>query len=411
MSLIDLFRTKPSDNIQRGDSSNLGLATAQNTEDRRVGETYNAYGSRMCGLTNASWVSLSAFMQKIYMQEKQSQIKDVAKQQNAQQRIQQELNNIDANIEAENDKLQNENDNVESSRARISDLKQEITQLKSKNGELNRKARTSMIIGMIILLPLTVYLFVFYGSTFYSAFFKDFSTADISLSTAIFDAQAFSHAFDAGVAELILILSAPIIFLGLGYVLHAFSEQEGNAKYLKMAIIVLITFIFDCILAYNIGEKIYNEKIIDVLEETEPYSIKIAITDSTIWAVIFCGFIVYMIWGLVFGWTYNSYNNLRSNDNEIEKINIQIAGEENKIGQYKQNISSINNNLIKLKISRQNAVNRLTNNVFFNPNIIQACLAQFFAGWMAVMPSLGKSTEEQSKARDIFDTNIKTLVQ
>ena len=105
-----------------------------------------------------------------------------------------------------------------------------------------------MVIGLVILIPLTIYLFMFYSSTFYSAFFRQASTLTNVMNT-MFDSQALIHAYNEGLFELMFVLSAPIIFLGLGYVLHIFSMLEEKSKYLKMGAILIVTLMFDCILA------------------------------------------------------------------------------------------------------------------------------------------------------------------
>ena len=78
----------------------------------------------------------------------------------------------------------------------------------------------------------------------------------------LFDGKALIKALKDGITELCFVLSAPIIFLGLGFSLHFFSLQKGITKWFKMAAIILVTLFFDCILAYKIGEQIHNIKVI-----------------------------------------------------------------------------------------------------------------------------------------------------
>lgn len=49
-------------------------------EARQQGETYINYGRRLCGIVNASVAALPPFLQRIYSQERHSQIVDEAKQ-------------------------------------------------------------------------------------------------------------------------------------------------------------------------------------------------------------------------------------------------------------------------------------------------------------------------------------------
>ena len=59
-------------------------------------------------------------------------------------------------------------------------LETKLQQLRKKKGELetdgktNKNALVNFVFGTFILVGITIYLFLFYSSTAYSAFFKDF---------------------------------------------------------------------------------------------------------------------------------------------------------------------------------------------------------------------------------------------
>lgn len=204
-------------------------------EARQQGETYINYGRRLCGIVNASVAALPPFLQRIYSQERHSQIVDEAKQRQMRLQVEKEIADIDIKISQENNNLDLQNKKIEDVRMEIEDVKRNIVGLKQKDNELNRSANIKMILGIVILVPLTIYLFTFYSSTFYSAFFKDFGTAEnIGVKAAMFDPQALSKAMSEGIMELLFVLSAPIIFLGLGYSLHIFTQQKKRSKYVKI---------------------------------------------------------------------------------------------------------------------------------------------------------------------------------
>ncbi len=55
---------------------------------------------------------------------------------------------------------------------RMKELQDEKVRIKNERYQVNKDAKLKLIIGLVILLPLTFYLFLFYSSTFYSAFFS-----------------------------------------------------------------------------------------------------------------------------------------------------------------------------------------------------------------------------------------------
>lgn len=135
-------------------------------EARQQGETYINYGRRLCGIVNASVAALPPFLQRIYSQERHSQIVDEAKQRQMRLQVEKEIADIDIKISQENNNLDLQNKKIEDVRMEIEDVKRNIVGLKQKDNELNRSANIKMILGIVILVPLTIYLFTFYSSTF-----------------------------------------------------------------------------------------------------------------------------------------------------------------------------------------------------------------------------------------------------
>jgi hypothetical protein len=180
-------------------------------------------------------------------------------------------------------------------------------------------AKARFYIGLFLILPITLYLLVFYISASYSAFFKMFS--DDSLTAAIFDADALTNSFNASWLEGILVITIPFVFMGLGFVIHMMQKEKGNKKIFKISGLYLLTFLFDALLAYQIEKKIYEfNKTLDSL----PYNLQIAIGEAEFWMIIFAGFVVYVIWGLVFDFVMKEYENL-------DEINVFIRGKQDKM--------------------------------------------------------------------------------
>lgn len=201
--------------------------------------------------------------------------------------------------------------------------------------DADKKPKAQFYIGIFILLPITLYLLVFYISASYSAFFKDFAP-DTTIFAAIFDGQALSKAYNdpnGGLLEVIFICTIPFAFMGLGYLVHMFQKSKGKAT-MKIISLFVITFIFDAILAYQIEKKIFDfEKL-----PGEVFNLSLAFQSVEFWGIIFAGFVVYVIWGLVFDFIMNEHEN-------IDKIKIFINSLKNK----KENLIAQKEETKKLK--------------------------------------------------------------
>lgn len=382
---------------------------SKNPSSKQVGETYHNWGLRICAIANGSCYTLAPYLQNVY-----NYIYN--KQANNNELQEQKYNDIKCKIEQKKNDIENYNGQLttlnnkqEEHRNKITELKEEKKNIKNLKYQVNKDARIKLVIGLIVLVPLTFYLFLFYSSTFYSAFFKNF-TESANVLNSMFDAQALNMAYKDGLAELCFVLCAPIIFMGLGFILHYFTIQQGLTKYLKMGAIVCVTFVFDAILAYMIGKHLHD---IDVMIGTAPldsvYGLNEALSDIKTWAVIFCGFIVYIIWGLIFDMIMDAYGKLNLNrinicaiDDKIMDINESIAT----LDTQKQNL---NNQITAANNEKAHLISQLSEKVLIDIAAIRQEINNFYSGWMAQMSVLGMSMEDKEKAKDTFDNTIKIL--
>lgn len=261
-------------------------------------------------------------------------------------------------------------------------------------GDLTGKP--SFYIGAIILVFLTLYLFVFYSSASYSAFFKEFSLNEIGVANSIFDAQAISKAMKDGVTELVLILTIPFVFLGLGYLIHKMQELKGLMKFIKIALLVLVTFIFDAILAYEITEKIYNIKRENNFNDLPDFSISIAMKSVNFWLIIFSGFIVYLIWGFVFDFVLEAFGKIDKVKVALKEKDRQIDDSLKRLNELTQDIDNMSHqiDISKTQIKKLNE----TLNSTIIPREFEQDVFNFMAGWLAWMKGSGKPHTELESA-------------
>lgn len=230
----------------------------------------------------------------------------------------------------------------------LSQLKEEIIDVRLNPDNygliVERNPKVKFYIGLTLLLPITLYLLVFYISASYSVFFKEFN--DDSLSSAIFDAQAFTKAMEDGVLEAILIVTIPFVFMGLGYIIHMMQKVPGVWSTLKLLGLFVITFLFDGLLAYVIEKKIYE---FNRTPSSPNFDLSIAVKESEFWVIIFAGFIVYIIWGLVFDFVMKEHESL-------DRINVFINAKKKEMGNLKTQLIDLvlKNDTLKSKITEVN---------------------------------------------------------
>lgn len=269
--------------------------------------TYHESGYRDSSRTSGNHSTLSICLDAVYSKFQNEEKEMVEKQQklkesyiNEQKNKETETKALAVALETKEEQLKKKNLEVENQQNQIEILKSEILDLprnpEKYNVKATRGASAKFWIGVILLLPISLYLLTFYISTSYSAFFKSFD-AKSTVIQSVFDAQAFNKAWNEGPIEGAFVTLIPFVFLGLGFLIHMFGENKSRTNYIKLGILFIITFLFDAILAYEIESRLYE---LNKTFNSPDFNLKIAFTKNQFWGIIFAGFIVYIIWGLVF---------------------------------------------------------------------------------------------------------------
>ncbi|HEX9601891.1 MAG TPA: ABC transporter permease, partial [Mariniflexile sp.] len=241
--------------------------------------------------------------------------------------------------------------------------------------DVDKKPKAQFYIGFFVLIPITFYLLVFYMSASFSAFFKNFDSNQ--LTAAIFDGKALSKAIEGGWLEGIFIGTIPFAFMGLGYLVHMFLKHKNWISYLKIATLYAVTFIFDSILAYQIEKKIYE---IERTPDSPVFDLQIAFSKVEFWGIIFAGFVVYIIWGLVFDFVMKEYDN-------FDKIKSFISTRREDIKNCGQNIQKLMDRLnpIKEEISgiegKINDLQRTIDGFIFSNKHYLTYHTEYVKGW------------------------------
>ncbi|MCL6296272.1 ABC transporter permease [Jejuia spongiicola] len=302
---------------------------------------------------------------------------------------------------------------VEEINTEIDNLNQDCRKVKTNPEDylldVDKKASAKFWIGISFLLPLAAYIFVFYISTSFSAFFREFDPG-ISLFQGMFDPQALSKAYTAGWLELVFILFIPFIFFALGYLIHMFQEKRGLINKLKIAALFIITFLFDAILAYLIDQKLYN---LNKTFDSEVFNISTAFQSVSFWLIIFAGFVSYIVWGLVFDFVMKEHADRDKIKAFIRSKKEEILGKEKKLIKLKEEISGVEDEISKIKI-RTTELQNIIDGFILPVMNYKALSTEYLQGWQHYISSglrMGKDEKDALllESRGVYDKHIKNL--
>lgn len=266
----------------------------------------------------------------------------------------------------------------------IIDTQNRIDKLEEDDVETPLSEYLPLVIGAFITICLTLFLFVFYSSTAYGTYFGISCNQE-----GLIDFDVFSKAKNKGGLVLILIILFPMIFLGLGFLIH---DALKKKKFILIAFMLLITLIVDFIIGYKITQELYRCRYDEGSDPNLlPWNFSMIFNDSNFYLILASGFAAYVLWGALLNYTLNQLAEIEPN-NVILK---QIEQLQSRLGQLRteldDNNKKINDIEAKIKSNESNAdVLSRQINAFENGGIIpidtarlKAKIGMFMQGWVS----------------------------
>ncbi|MDE7166420.1 MAG: hypothetical protein K2O17_05265 [Bacteroidaceae bacterium] len=409
-SVKSLFATKP-ESIDADSETAFQSVSQTGTYAREEGETYKQYGFRVAGLSAGNFHTLLPCLQSVYLSIRKEQESDAILQDAL-------INKLDikkAELEAECQNKKNEIEESQGQQKRLlaenEELKEEFATLKHGIKERNRDAWITLVLSSTLLVPFSIYFFIFYSSVGYSAFFMQFNLNDINdiYSQIVFDPQAIPNAWKDGFAELLFILLMPVIFLAFGFVLNRWEREKGWLKYIKIPALIIVAFVFDSLLSFGICKKIYEVVIITRESDFPPYSLSLAFEDPTFWVIICLGFVSYLIWGFVFGFWVKAWENLDLNLEKRKRLENKIENTKKKLEAEHQNCLRLKAEMASIGPKIKEVESQMGVSARYDIGKIKLELNNFFAGWQTYLAVLGKPNSAKQHATDIFNGMIASI--
>ncbi len=370
-----------------------------NEEDReQIRITYYQSGYGASTKASGNPVVLRAGLHNLYNSFEDQCRKQLAEQQRLkqpykeeQERQRTELKKRETAITIYEEQEKSINKNIESKKFEMIDVKQNPD---NYGIDADKRPKAQFYIGLLLLIPITIYLFVFYISASYSGFFKDFESD--SVTAAIFDANAFTKAISDGLLEAVFVGTLPFVFMGLGYLIHMFQKNKNKLSFIKIGALFLLTFVFDVILAYLIERKIFLYGA--VLGET--FSPEKAIKSVNFWGIIFAGFVVYVIWGLVFDFVMHEHANVDKIKAFIRAKKEEVKNSLHKKTELLESIDKVKHQITAIKGEITELQSKIDGFVFPVKEYLHYHY-QYKEGWyQAITVELALSNDKQAELLD-----------
>ncbi|GHT35517.1 hypothetical protein AGMMS49574_25070 [Bacteroidia bacterium] len=300
------------------------------------------------------------------------------------------LGQIQQEIDEKNQKLKVEQDKKDKLEKELGILKTNPDELLGNDIKGNAIHKIYYWIFLVVTIFLSIYIFFFYNSAGYSAIFKEFTADNTKIVQAIFDSQALSQMFSEGIGGVMFLLVFPFLFIAAGIVIHLLPSKKHWIFRTLTFVVILISFIWDVILAYNITKKIDDIRIGGLVGDERADSVrmtlKTAIQDVNFWTIIFAGFVAYMILSIVFYFCMDFKHKLNIVHNAKEVKQKEIENCEKTCKEIQTKIQELQQNKISASEEIEYYKNLISGLVVKITDMLPA-LNGFYTGWIAYINS------------------------
>ncbi|MFC4635494.1 beta-carotene 15,15'-monooxygenase [Dokdonia ponticola] len=387
MGLKNLIQLKPKEVILEVDEDEV----SEESRKRTYHETGFRDSSRNMGHAQTLSVCLAAIYAKFENEEKELKHKqEELKSPYSEEQLgkESEIKGFQVAIDNANEVIKQKEERNEKIKESIKELRFEITDLPHNptayGVDAKKGASSKFWIGLIVLIPLTVYLFMFYASVVYSAMEKEFTYDD----QRWYVPDAILKGWEDGFQAFTTIVFAPFIFIGLGYLIHMFYQKKKITSYIKLSGIVLLTLLFDILLAFFVEKKLWE---LNVTDENARYGFNEAIQSQEFWLIIFLGFIAYLIWGFIFDFVMEEHKEKDKIKNAIRKRQEQIVIHKEQIkeivtdvDEQKDLIRTIKEQIAKVK-GRIEELQRIIDGTIIPTKEYNLYASEYMQGWLTFM--------------------------
>ncbi|WP_144080159.1 hypothetical protein [Flectobacillus major] len=331
--------------------------------------------------------------------------------------IQQEINNNDnAILQHDKDKITAQKEIQSIEEVKIPSRKERIEQNKEKRHQYEKALhegqkpdevnRFELYRLRVVMILASIYLFGFYVSSSYMAFFRSVSEAFTqqtrekvinTLFQSVFSADAF--------ATLNFHWLIPIVFLLFATIVENLMKRyTGKKRIVFTTVVIIAVFIFDAIIAYKIETT--NESLKQQMGFGDPNYLWWK--DVTFYGVLMLGFVPSL---LLSASTYFYTKELEKIDGkriirlEIERITMLIEQLYQEIDELKIKVQAQQTHIAQLELSvvhLQKTNEKLLSRVSINKPALDKALNEFYDGWIKIFPSMPDAESKRAKCDEVY---------
>ena len=384
----------------------------ERSEIQPIKVNFGDFAFKEAGRTGGDSTAFSTYLAQIRDGHIVSASFDEAKQQAEQRKVEQEIENIEKEVRIVEMKIKDFEDvQIPDHKKKIQENKDDLNDLelhKMEDAEKDSKAVFNFWTYLIVFIPLTVFLYGFYVSSFHNAFFRDIvkqvSGADASNISSVLNTVFNGSAFN----EFHLHWFAPVIFFAFAMVLHQFYDGKSKLRFVGLAVMVLFVFFADGLLAYFIEANNHKLEVLMGMDKGNWVFYK----SPVFIMVLVMGFFTCMGWSIL----------LHALREEKEKKNPQAVARKKiallkaKIKEIEELIVSLERDILKNKAEAENlkckikSLKKELDIIHYGISELKLNINTFYSGWLKFIVNLDNSDKLKNECEAIKEKFLSELV-
>jgi hypothetical protein len=289
----------------------------------------------------------------------------------------------------------------------IQELDEQILQIQKdqanglRNPDHLDRFRLQVFWGLFILL--TVFVYLFYVSSFYSAFYRDLATemqaagqqGVTSVLSAIFSRKAFS--------TLDFHWVGPFLLFAFGGFLHILSERKGWQGGLMLVSMVLVVLITDMLLAFFIEDKNFSLKVMMGLADNANHQWW---TSPVFYLVIAMGFVASLVWS---GFLHAIMEEVGKRDvGRLVSLDIQHRKQQQwsckaQINDLKAKLTALEGQLIQFELD-VNSLKDKRGKLVLSEAALEKYVTDLYDGWLSYVNNRLHSDTLRNQCEAVLET-------
>lgn len=287
----------------------------------------------------------------------------------------------------------------------IAQYRLHINGLRYHDDENGHRHENTLVFNLLrgCMIVIMGYLFIFFSSAGLATFFS--IPPGNTLPDIIYNIHAFEQAWRIGLGAVVVVLTVPLLFFGIGYLIHLQADNGRFAGSFRAALLALAALFLNTALSFIIAGKMHQS----VNSDTPlPFTLQAAAADSNFWMILVAGLLIYLVWNMLLEIVLHAQRRRSHINRSIRENKNNIRESEERLLRLDIEFNELTRHRDELKQQTMQLEAALGKR-YINITACEQVLLEYLSGWIASMNQQRMSAGEIQQARQDVETFLENI--